>query len=150
VTFSEAVKQKTRSIYRQLIYLDDTPAKIAGGAAIGAFLGVFPTPFIAVILAIALAALFKLNRAAAAIGTVVMNPLTAVFFWTLSCVIGAAILGGDWRLIRHEVADGRIFRGLGHGLVVYLAGNIILSLAVAGLVYLVVLAIVKKHGRQKR
>ncbi|MFB3896201.1 MAG: DUF2062 domain-containing protein [bacterium] len=78
---------------KRLVRLNDTPQKIAGGVAIGAFIGLFPTPFIGLILAPLIATFLKMNRVASLIGTLVMNPITQPFVYALSYALGLFLLG---------------------------------------------------------
>jgi uncharacterized protein (DUF2062 family) len=79
--------------YLRLVRIDDSPEKIAGGVALGIFLGVFPTFGLGFVLAIALASWLHVNRAAALIGSLIMNPITSPLFWGLCAFIGAALFG---------------------------------------------------------
>ncbi len=119
--------------------IDDSPEKIAGGVALGIFLGVFPTFGLGLILAVALASWFRVNKAAALLGSLIMNPFTTPFFWTLSVTVGALVFQTD---------HGRILEDLRHlgvqwaslfrqGAVVYLAGNTIVSVVFAGAGYII-------------
>jgi len=63
---------------------------------VGAFLGVFPTFGLGILIALALAIAFKFNKAAAILGSLIMNPLTTPFFWTASSVLGALLVNRDW------------------------------------------------------
>lgn len=79
--------------FKRLLRLNDTPESIAGGVAIGVFIGLFPTPWVGLILAPFLATLLKKNRVASLIGTLVMNPVTSPFVYALSYTLGLLLLG---------------------------------------------------------
>lgn len=74
---------KIKNFFRQFFLINDTPHKIAGGAALGIFLGIVPGE--GVLTTLVFASIFKLNRLAATAGvlatnmwmTVVVLPLTA-------------------------------------------------------------------------
>lgn len=137
--------------YVKLVRINDTPVKVALGMGVGVFLGIFPTFGLGMVLAFLLAWIFRFNKASAVIGSTIMNPLTTPFFWSLSCILGAVIVGGDWREILNQVklaADtiswsnilhqetwALLGKLLGKGLYVYLAGNILLSLGLAIVFY---------------
>lgn len=107
--------------------LNDPPEKIARGAAIGVFMGIFPTFGAGIILALAAASLMRVNRAAAALGSLVMNPFTAPFFWALSVFIGSVLMGEDSRRILEKVRNEGLFRGFGRAYLVFTVGNVIVS-----------------------
>ncbi|HLB25246.1 MAG TPA: DUF2062 domain-containing protein [Nitrospirota bacterium] len=77
----------------KLSRLNDTPEKVAGGLAVGVILGILPTFGLGVIIAVFIAGPLKVNKAAAIIGTFVMNPWTSPFFWGLSYLAGSLALG---------------------------------------------------------
>ncbi len=145
------MKRWIRYQYLKLVRLDDTPEKIAFGAAVGVFIGVFPTFGVGTILAFALAVVFRFNRAAAILGTLIMNPFTTPFFWTLSSALGAYLVGGNWHKVLKTVENFSanfhfyqlitregwqlVLRGLKKGIFVYLVGNTVLSSFLTFLTY---------------
>jgi uncharacterized protein (DUF2062 family) len=147
------------------VRIHDSPQKIAWGLAVGAFLGVFPTFGLGTLIALALAIVFKFNKAAAILGSLIMNPLTAPFFWTASSVLGALLVNRDWhhtlkmfqafsahlRLPDLATREGWVFilKGLGTGIYVYLLGNILISLALAIIFYFAGLHLTKAY-RERR
>ena len=84
-----------RYIYLRLVRVGGDPVHVALGFALGVFLGVFPTFGIGIPLSLLFASLLRWNRVSAVLGSLVMNPLTTPFFWTLSGVVGAAIFRAD-------------------------------------------------------
>ena len=88
-----APKRWVKLHYKRLLRLKDTPDKIAGGVAIGVFIGLFPTPFIGLILAPVMATILKKNRVASLLGTLVMNPITQPFVYAVSYTLGIFLLG---------------------------------------------------------
>lgn len=152
---SRRVRRIVRYYYLRLVRIDDSPEKIAGGVALGVFLGIFPTFGVGLILAVALASWLHVNRAAAILGSLIMNPLTTPFFWTLSTTVGALVFQVENAKIleearRIETSWAAIF---GWGALVYLVGNTIVSAVFAGASYVVtkrLAAAVHAKRRQRR
>ncbi|EKE25225.1 MAG: hypothetical protein ACD_5C00245G0004 [uncultured bacterium] len=63
--------QKIKAFFRHFFTLNDTPNNIAGGAALGVFLGIVPGEGLATTLI--LATLLKLNKASATAGVIATN-----------------------------------------------------------------------------
>jgi uncharacterized protein len=73
---------------------------IASGFALGVFWGVMPTFGTAIIFALVFGTIFRMNRTAAILGTLVSNPLTSAFLYALGFYIGAVLVG-----IQYTTAD---------------------------------------------
>ena len=89
------------SIYEKLFKIDDTPQRIVLGFGLGVFLGIFPGT--GPVAAIFLAVLFRLNRAAALIGSLLTNTWSSIIVFLLAFQLGSFIMGsrqqdisGDW------------------------------------------------------
>jgi len=128
-----------------LLQLDDTPHRIALAFGIGVWLGFSPILGLHTVLALVVAFLFRLNRAALLVGVYVNNPWTLAPVYMAGTALGCVIFGVpseglasiDWNL------HGRAFyRALVETLRPYLwpfvVGNTLLGTA-AGLVGYVVL-----------
>ncbi len=145
-----------RYIYLRLVRVGGNPVHIALGFALGVFLGVFPTFGIGIPLSLLLASLFRWNRVSAVLGSLVMNPLTTPFFWTLSGAVGAAIFRADASRLLESVQNGERLRGLTLGAGIYLAGNTIVALITATIAYFLAFRAVllyrkkRMERRQKR
>lgn len=87
-------------LYRKLFKINDTPQKVALGLGIGVFSGI--TPGIGILTALFLAVIFRANRAAALLGTLVTNTWLSFVTFVLSIKIGSAILGTDWQDVYGE------------------------------------------------
>ncbi len=138
--------------YLRLVRIDDSPDKIAGGVALGVFLGIFPTFGLGLILAVALAHRLHVNRAAALMGSVIMNPFTTVPFWTLSAVVGGFIFGVESSEIlaiakSFETDWASVFGRLG---LVYLVGNTVVSAVFAAAFYLLTARIARVVHDKRR
>src|SRR4030066_2416235 len=150
----ERCRRIFRYIYLRLVRGGGDPVHIALGFALGVFLGVFPTFGLGIPLALLLASMFRWNRVSAILGSLVMNPLTTPFFWTLSGTLGAALFGPDARNVLMSVQNGARLRGLTVGAGIYLAGNTNIDLVAAVLSYFLALRAVilyrKKRKERKR
>jgi uncharacterized protein (DUF2062 family) len=80
-----------RKTYERFIKIRGEPQDIAMGLALGLFLGVSPMFGLQVWIAILLAALFKWNKIAAALGTVISNPFTTPFIYAATYYVGSKL-----------------------------------------------------------
>lgn len=143
-------KRRARYHYLKILRIDDPPERIARGAAIGVLMGVLPTFGLGAFMAIGVAFVLRANKAAAVLGSFIVNPLTAPFFWTLSIVIGSLILGEDYSSILAKVKDEGFFAGAEWTYLVYMVGNIILSiLFTLASYYLVKWAIIRHRAKKE-
>lgn len=154
---SRRVGRVLRYYYLRLVRIDDSPEKIGGGVALGVFLGIFPTFGLGLLLAVALAHRLHVNRAAALLGSVIMNPFTTVPFWTLSAVVGGFIFRADSARILAVAKDfennwAAIFGHLG---LIYAVGNTVVAAVFAAGFYLLTVRIArvvhaKRRARRRR
>ena len=139
-----------RYIYLRLVRVGGNPVYIALGFALGVFLGVFPTFGIGIPLSLLFASLLGWNRVSAVLGSLVMNPLTTPFFWTLSGTVGAAIFRADASRLLASVQNGERLRGLTVGAGIYLAGNTIVALVTAAIAYFLAHRAVLLYRKKRR
>lgn len=142
-------KRGFRHLYLRLVRVADDPVHIALGFALGVFIGVFPTFGIGIPVALFLAALFRWNKAAALTGTLLMNPLTTPFFWSLSGTVGALMFRTDTKFVLRSFRDGEGLKSLSEGALIYLAGNTVVALFSAGVAYLLAVRAVRFYRREK-
>lgn len=145
----ERLKRWLKLMYYRILRIDDPPERIARGAAIGVLMGVLPTFGVGGFLAVGLAFLLKANKAAAVLGSFIVNPLTSPFFWTLSAVIGSFIMGEDSSTVMLRIKHEGILASTGWVGLVYMVGNVILSAVCTALSYYIVKAEVIRHRRKK-
>jgi hypothetical protein len=109
---------------------NDSPERIARGAALGVFVGVFPTLWFGPILSVAGAGLAGANRAAALLGNIACGPLTPVT-WTLAVLVGNQLVSEERRIVWRamESADRTAVTERFFG--TFLLGNVTVSLALA-------------------
>jgi len=89
------LRNRLRFIWRQVLKIRTTPHKVALGLAIGVFMACTPFLGVQTLLACAFAFMLRVSMPAAAIGTLVGNPLSWPANWSASYVFGALLLGLD-------------------------------------------------------
>ena len=134
--------QKIKNFAKRLLWIQDSPQKIALGLAIGVFWGIMPTFGFAILFSLPSALLLKGNRLAAILGTFVANPLTVPFIYPFGYKIGQLILKTtplpfSWELFRLES-----LLSLSKSL---LTGSIFLAIGLAILTYFLVLQIIVRY-----
>lgn len=142
-------KRKSRLVYLKILRINDPPERIARGAAIGVLMGILPTFGIGTLLAFGASFIFKANKAAAVLGSLIMNPLTQPFFWTVSIVLGSFILGEDSATIFANFKNNSAVHAITRASLVYLTGNIIISAGLTVASYYIVKKGVIGHRRHK-
>ena len=80
------MKKRFRDYIKRFFLIDDTPHKIAGGAAMGVFMGI--TPGEGVLITLFFAYIFRLNRLAALAGVLAVNMWTTVLTLPIAAALG--------------------------------------------------------------
>jgi hypothetical protein len=144
---------RVRRTVQMLLHLDDTPHRTAVAFGLGLWLAFFPILGIHTGLALLIAFLFRLNRAALLVGVYFSNPWTVAPLYIGGTMLGCAVLGVptdaleqiDWGLHGME-----FYRALAVHLRPYLwpfvVGNTVLGV-LAGLVGYVALRFVLERKR---
>lgn len=86
-----------KKAYDSIVLINDTPHRIAGGVALGVFLGILPGA--GPVASLVLAYIFQVNRAAALAGSLLTNSWFSVFTFVLAVKIGAFLTGSGWQQI---------------------------------------------------
>ncbi len=86
-------KRRLRLLYLRMLRLKGQPGEVAGGMAVGVFIGMTPTVPLHTILAVLIAFIFGKSKLAAAIGVWVANPLALPFIYFLDFKVGQWITG---------------------------------------------------------
>jgi len=138
-----------KSLYRQIFFINDSPQKIALGFGLGVFLGIIPGtgPLAAVTLAIIL----KINKAAALIGSLLLNTWINIITFVFALKLGSKILGINWRDIYDqslEIIQNFHFKALFNQAILKillptLLGYFIISLILGVISYFTILIIIK-------
>lgn len=79
--------QKLKKLLEKFFLINDSPHKVAAGAALGVFLGIIPGE--GVISTLVLASLFRFNRLAATAGILAANMWTTIVFLPIAVATGA-------------------------------------------------------------
>ena len=143
---------------RALLQLSDPPWRIALALAIGVFIGCTPFWFVQTLLALLVAAVFRLSKAATVTGAWFNLP------WFAPIVYGAALKVGTLVVPGHEAAAAEaltrllaqpdafhwrealvLLRGTSLTLLV---GTTIVGIGAAAVTYVVALRILTRHGRR--
>jgi uncharacterized protein (DUF2062 family) len=82
-----------QNFFKKFILIDDTPHKIAAGAALGVFLGIAPGAGVAA--ALVLASIFRINRLAALAGALATNTWTLIIALPMAAAVGGFMVGGN-------------------------------------------------------
>jgi len=141
--------------YVRLLRINDTPEKIAGGLALGVAIGILPSFGLGIIVAVFVAGFIGVNKASALIGTLIMNPWTAPFFWGVSYLAGSLLLGNDLSgaitVVRELKGQGDLWENLlaQRLLFPYIAGNAVVTAASAAFSYVAGIYTVRAYRRAK-
>jgi uncharacterized protein (DUF2062 family) len=143
---------RMKRIVEILLHLEDTPHRTALAFGIGVWLAFFPIYGIHTLMALAIAFLFRLNRAALIVGAWVNNPWTVAPLYTAGTLIGCALLGVspegfrniDWEL--HGIAFIQaLVQGLRPYLWPFVLGNMILGLLAGSAAYVVMKSVLDRR-----
>jgi uncharacterized protein (DUF2062 family) len=143
---------KIKNLFLKFFLIDDTPHKVAGGAALGIFLGIIPGE--GVTASIVLSSIFRLNRLSTVGGVLATNMWTTFFVLPMATFVGAFLFNkNSHELIRNFEQNYHLV-----GYKVFLSKMIFFDLAlplmvgfliVAGLIalffYFMLLYLLKNH-----
>lgn len=129
-----------KALLRQLLSKDRAPEAIARGAGLGACIAFWPLIGMQFIAAIVLAPLFRANRIAAVLATLLSNPVTAVPQAALAIWMGSHFsVQGPLEFSELSEKDARdLFHLSGELLQNYLIGTFLLSIIGGLTAYLIV------------
>lgn len=151
------MKEKIKSFLRKIFLINDTPHKIALGAACGVFWGALPGTGPAV--ALGFAFLIKANRLAAVTAGVLFNTWTNFAFFPFAVKLGAFCFGSNAKVVgreaMHIVKDfhwGDFFKVImGKYFLVLAVGYAITAFLAAVIVYgLTFLIIIHRRARKAK
>jgi len=145
-------------IYTELFLINDNPHKIALGLGLGVVAGIMPG--MGPVAALFLVFIFRANRAAAVLGSLLTNTWLTIITFLLSIKVGSAIMNMNWKDVYEEswlflknfqwqnLFKESIFKVA----IPLLVGYLVVSLCLALIVYLVALVIIKgiKHAHKSR
>jgi len=136
-----ALFERLRSTVSQVLRVEGTPHRLAFTFALGVFVGMSPFIGIHVVIALALAWIFNLNRIAILSGVFINNPWSMIPLYTFSTWIGTLILEPDlaisdvdWR----GITLGTIVSDLGSLVLPFIVGTVLVGTVTALISYMVV------------
>ncbi|MBN2208359.1 MAG: DUF2062 domain-containing protein [Candidatus Coatesbacteria bacterium] len=141
----------------RLLHLHDTPKRTAAAFAIGIFWGMSPVtpPFFGLQTGMALfcALVFRLNKIATFVGTLVSNPFTFVPVYMFGTYVGSLILGYDLNInastFRHFSLK-EVFGGAKEAGRAYFLGNFVTATVAAVVGYFLLSWLIARYRRIKQ
>ncbi len=139
-----------RVVHLKLFRINDTPQKIAIGVGLGVFSGVMPG--MGPLAALFFAFLFRVNRAAALLGSILTNTWLSIPTFILSVRAGAYITGTRYEDINrawHELIDKFSWKSLFevsiyNVIMPVVIGYVAIGLVIGALAYLATLLVVNR------
>lgn len=148
-----------RARLRGLLHLDDPPWRIALALAVGVFIGCTPLWFFQTLLAILVATVFRLNKAATVTGAWLNLPWFAPLVYGASLKIGTLLVPGDATAAAHALdrllsaPDALDWREaldmLKSASVALFVGTTLVGLLAAVLTYVVALRVITVRRRRR-
>ena len=136
---SRRMRSALRRAYERFIRIRGEPKDICFGLALGIFLGISPIFGFQLILAVLIAALLKWNKIAAAMGTLISNPLTTPFIYPFAYFVGSSVMGttrkGHLVIPRDLATAGRMLEEAPRLLLEMTLGTVLIGLPLAILGY---------------
>jgi len=135
-------REKLKAHFKEIIKIRDSPHAIATGFAIGTAIAILPTFGLGALIGLAIALIFKrISKLSLFAAFLVWNPFILAPLTLLDYEIGNFLLKGDSILV-HNLEFLEI---LTHYSKAYLLGNLIVTIIVSSLSYLVIYILVNKH-----
>lgn len=135
--------------YRRFLAIRGEPKEIAAGLALGVFIGMTPFMGVQAVTAVFLAALFRINKVAAAAGVFITNPFTAPFIYPVTYLAGSFIYhpdsAGDPAVLMSSGAFWRLLEKAPDILLTLVIGGVVLGIPLAVLSYRVSLSAILKY-----
>jgi uncharacterized protein (DUF2062 family) len=145
-----ALRRVLRYHWLKFRRLQEDPRKIAGGMALGVFIGITPTIPFHTVAALSLAALLRVSLVTAFIGIQIGNPLTIVPLYVAAYKVGQFLLYRGKPLVFPETFSFKAWICvLWQGGVTLQVGGGILALPPAIVAYFLTLWIVQRYHRRK-
>jgi uncharacterized protein (TIGR03546 family) len=137
----EQLKQRMKAI----LALDSHPGNIAGGFAVGVFIGITPLFGIHTTLAIAAALIFRLNKLTTITGSWMNTPLTVLPILMASYRLGEFLLGQKPQAVSFKTLDWHHLKEYATALFI---GSSIIGLALAVIAYFLCYWLVVRFRRK--
>jgi uncharacterized protein len=144
------LKRIFRYHWLKFLRLQEDPRKIAGGMALGVFIGITPTIPFHMVGALTLAALLRLSPVTAIIGIQVGNPLTVPALYLGAYKVGRFLLHRGKPLVFPETFSFKAWLDvLWQGGIALQVGGVILAIPPAIAAYFLTLWGVRRYQRRK-
>jgi uncharacterized protein (DUF2062 family) len=137
-----------RYVYLKLVRENDSPERVGRGAALGIFIGVFPTLWFGPVLAWSGAGLIAANRASALVIMIATGPLIP-FIWTLCVLLGNALVSPERRIAAELIERHDTQTVLQYSFTTFMLGNILVSFGMAAAAYVIVWMFARRFRRRK-
>jgi uncharacterized protein (DUF2062 family) len=144
------LRRALRYQWLKFLRLQEDPRKLAGGMALGVFIGITPTIPFHLVGALSLAALLRVSPVTAFIGIQVGNPLTIGPIYLASYKVGQFLLYRGKPLVFPETFSFKAWLDvLWQGGLALQVGGVILAIPPAIAAYFLTLWIVQRYRRRK-
>ncbi len=145
-----ALRRVLRYHWLKFRRLQEDPRKIAGGMALGIFIGITPTIPFHTVAVLSLAALLRVSPVTAFIGIQIGNPLTIPAIYLAAYKVGQFLLYRGKPLVFPETFSFEAWLNvLWQGGVALQVGGVVLAIAPAIVAYFVTLWIVQRYRWRK-
>lgn len=144
------LKRILRYHWLKFLRLQEDPKKIAGGLALGVFIGITPTIPFHLVTALSLAALFRVSPVTAFIGIQVGNPLTVVPIYLTAYKVGQFLLYHGKPLVFPQAFGFKAWlQVLFQGGAALQVGGVVIAIPPAIMSYFLTLWIIQRYRRLK-
>ena len=152
---AEKKKAFFHTLYEKVVKINDTPQRVALGFGVGIFIGNLPG--VGPITALLVAALLRINKAAALIGALLINTWFGFVTLVLSIQIGCAIMGIEWHtvhakflvLIKHFHFSVLFKESARNIILPFLLGQLVISFVLGIIAYLAALFVIYELRMRK-
>jgi hypothetical protein len=145
-----ALRRVLRYHWLKFLRLQEDPRKIAGGMALGVFIGFTPTIPFHIVGALTLATLLRVSPVTAVLGVQICNPLTIPPIYLASYKVGQFLLYRGKPLVFPESFSFNAWLDvLWQGGVALQVGGVIIAVPPAVVAYFLTLWIVQRYRRRK-
>lgn len=139
-------------LFAKLFKINDTAEKIALGVGLGVFSGLMPGT--GPVAALFLAFIFKANRAAALLGSLLTNTWLSFVTFILAIKLGSVILSRDWQQVQYKAQSlvrdftwARFFKlSFLDVLLPLIVGYLIIGLVLGVFGYLITLLLIRRNS----
>ena len=140
-----------RKIYHRLVRLKGQPEEVAGGVAIGVFVGITPTVPFHTLLTMGISLLARKSKLAALLGSVIANPFTLPLIYFLDFRIGAFLIGSEAPWVAFSTFSFPQMLKLGTHLIIPLVlGGVVLGAALSIPAYFIARRLVVVYRKEKQ